>query len=582
MLCCCIIVFILMSELFILEANSYYKLVVTKDIEDVLGQCMIYSPDVHLFGKCRYTKRLEEQWQGKFKSVATDIRGEWYKIEDSSLLAEMSGLFQAEGGQAIDEVEMRIGVIYREMLRCIELKSLFRDLSSCGGYKDRAIVYSRYMKRIGRDAFRFYQMAIESEKQNKMSGVYYFDGRIWCQLDEVEFGTALERLCLTNMGVSSGEWLSSEKMFVSKVRDGARLSVLNVSKSVVGFQNGVFDFGNMSNIIYHPFSDRMPIISLLEYDYTFKADCPMWDSFLSGILDKRQILILQKYFSLGLVDRATMSAKVENSLWLIGPGGAGKSTILDTITHVYGRESVSSAPLGDILSGNSISRPMILGSIVGKVFNCCAEAQASDITGKADTFKSLCSGEPQVVRRIGRDYETSYEIPYLVFSMNTKPRLGRIDSSISRRLLFVVFKSAIREIDRDPELREKLKKEAAGIRNWLIRGYEMLVSDGYKIENTERGSDESDSWLVENGQTVELFMRKNGCRAYSYTGQSEKPMWFPVKVLFDRYSKWCVKWGYEMDVDLNGMGRELRRIGFAAKRTAAGIVYQVYGGDNLK
>ena len=83
-----------------------------------------------------------------------------------------------------------------------------------------------------------------------------------------------------------------------------------------------------------------------------------------------------------------------------------------------------------------------------------------------------------------------------------------------------------------------------------------------------------------NGQTVELFLRKSGCRAYSYTGVSDKPELIPVKQIYDCYSAWCEKWGYEPDVDLNGMGRSLRSIGYQSHRLASGMAYKVYGDYN--
>ena len=282
-----------------------------------------------------------------------------------------------------------------------------------------------------------------------------------------------------------------------------------------------------------------------------------------------------------MVDRERMDAKVENALFLVGPGGAGKSTIMNVVRYVYGEDNISSVPLGSLLSGGGENRARFLASIVGKTFNYCGEVQMEDMTKFSDAFKSLCSGESQQVRRIGGNVEERNDIPYLIFNMNRKPRSKNIDSGITRRLLFITFKTAIREEDRDPELESRLRGEAAGIRNWMMEGYRQFVDDGYKLTATTASIDETDAWLLENGQTVELFMKKNKCRPYAYTGHAETSRWFPVKILFDRYDRWCEKWGYEKDVDLNGMGRELRRIGYHSKRKAEGVTYQVYGGENI-
>ena len=57
----------------------------------------------------------------------------------------------------------------------------------------------------------------------------------------------------------------------------------------------------------------------------------MWMSFLSKILRHRDIEVLQKYLGLGCADRRLMSHKVEETLWLVGGGGNGKSTVFEMV-----------------------------------------------------------------------------------------------------------------------------------------------------------------------------------------------------------------------------------------------------------
>ena len=457
-------------------------------------------------------------------------------------------------------------------------------LSSCMNVSDRTSVFMDYLCSLGSQCFRWFGVCGRRQSVSYggvLDGVYCFDGRMWSQVDGVKFKISLKAFCTGVLGMSSQEWLRGSSSFIESVREGSMLSPLRVSKSVVGFANGVYDFSVPSSVVYHPFSEKLDVVTLMDYSYDERARCPLWCSFLGSILDKRQVLLLQKFLGLGMVDRESMSAKVENALWLVGPGGAGKSTIMNVVKYVYGDDNISSVPLGSLLSGGGENRARFLASVVGKVFNYCGEVQMEDMTRYGDAFKSLCSGESQQVRRIGGNVEERSDIPYLIFNMNRKPRSRNIDTAITRRLLFVTFRTAIREEDRDPELESRLKSEAAGIRNWMLDGYRQFVADGYKLEATKASVDETDEGMLENGQTVELFMRKNGGRPYAYTGHSESSKWFPVKILYDRYEKWCEKWGYEKDVDLNGMGRELRRIGYQSKRRSDGMSYQVYGGDNI-
>lgn len=480
----------------------------------------------------------------------------------------------------LQDADSQIVEVVKEMYKSRkDIHSLKMKLSGCVGNGDRMNAFVDHLVSVGKRCFR-YHVGSDADKGGKMAGVCYFDGKIWVQVEEVVFKMALKEYCIKKLGMFSQEWLKGSGMMMGAVKDGCMLNPLDVNSGVVGFTNGVYDFTNVDRVCYHPFSDKMGVTFLLDYEYKVRDSCPLWKSFLDSILDKSQQKLLQMFLGLGMVDRKSMSSKVENSLWLVGPGGTGKSTIMNVVRYVYGDECISGISLGSLLSGGGENRARFLALAAGKVFNYCGEVQMSDMTRCEDAFKSLCSGEPQPIRRIGGNVEMCYDIPYLIFNMNTKPR-SNIDTALQRRLLFITFKTVIREEDRDPELETKLKAEASGIRNWMLEGYRMFVKEGCVLRGTELSGEETDDWMIENGKTVQLFMKKNNCSPYA-DNRGKSSRWLPVKILFNEYEKWCDKWGYELDAqDVNGMGRELRALKYASKRKSSGICYQIYGGDRL-
>ena len=488
----------------------------------------------------------------------------------------------------MEQVDLQIDALMKSLGSSVKVTTLYARLSESQSASDRIDAFMDFLGKVGRNVFRWSDLPVVSggvRGQEQLDGLLWHDGEVWTGVDRVVFVTALKRFCRERLKMHAQEWFKGEKWFVRAVCDGARLSKLVEDgsgvvpgRSVVGFRNGVYDFTDLRNIVYHPFSDRMPVMSLLDYDYRIGDDCPLWRSFLDSVLSKPQQLVLQKYFGLGMADRRTLGRKIEQSLWLIGPGGAGKSTIMNVVSYVYGQDNISGASLGSLISGNSESRARFVLLTAGKIFNYCGEIQLDDMTRYADAFKSLCSGEPQPVRRLGYNVEMRNDIPYLIFNMNRKPRSRNIDSALTRRLLFVTFRSAIRDEDRDPELEEKLKKEASGIRNWMIEGFRLLEEDDFKFEQTKSGVEEEESWYVENGQTVKVFMNKIGCREFAYTGIGDKPENVPVKMIYDCYVAWCNKWGYEIEVDdVSGMGRVLRTLGYKSHRLSSGMAYKIYG-----
>ena len=532
------------------------------------------NPSLELVGQVPGGAPDVKAWVRRMRVVADDVRGDWYMLKSAEFVDELVGEFSsneefASGGIALRYDVSKGGSQERIVRLYGQLSTWLEDhpalVSETTLWRSRLLGHCEVLKSAG------------SAVLATLHGVVrWHDGQVWSPIADVELRVALQYFCLDDVGVTATEWVRNERKFVSALRDGAALNPLPVSRSVVGFLNGVYDFSNPSKPSRHDFSEKMAVTELLPYEYDAEATCPMWISFLHKALPKASVDLLRRYLSLALVDRRSLPFKVEQSLWLVGPGGAGKSTIMNTVRHVVGESRVSAVSLGALLNGNGENRARFMAAVDGKAFNYCGEVQIEDMTRGSDTFKSICSGEPQMMRRIGGNVEMSYEVPYLVFNMNRKPKNRVIDGAMRRRLLFVAFPTAVRECDRDPELETKLRAEAAGIRNWLLGGLVELLADGGRIDATAASVSEADRWMEENGQSVDLYMRRCGYRPYGYTGEDEKGEWVLVKVIYDGYHQWCRREGLEIDVDLAGMGRELLRSGYVSKRTAKGMMYMIY------
>lgn len=468
---------------------------------------------------------------------------------------------QNDGFTLIDELSK---LIYSSLNKT-PLKDSYR-LYSAG---DRVYMYQEVVMDVCSKCFCSY-----------MGDVYYFDGRVWSPLADIVLETSLSK-ALVQGGARKSDLVNARSKILYSARGGASMSPLQLSPSVIGFRNGVWDFSDIDNPVYHSFKDRMPVVNLLPYDYDPDAVCPKWNAFLSSILPKAEIIKLQKYLGLGCADRSKMTHKIEETLWLVGSGANGKSTIFDVVRGVYGADNISYAGLDTLLSGSSDVRARFIGSIVGKIFNYCSEIQADDISKYADTFKSLCSGEPQTIRRIGRDPETTYAIPYLIFNMNQRPANRKMDQAILRRLLFIPFRTTVSAADMNRELSSELLQELSGIRNWMIEGLRMLIRDNWQFNMTQAVDDEMTDYMLENGQSVQVFLQKRGYSCNRRTGHWEdKAQWVYASAMYEEYVAFCEKWLLE-PVPQRQYGAEMTRLGWHElggnkKRTGAGYAYAVF------
>ena len=475
-----------------------------------------------------------------------------------------------------DVLQAEIGMYSCQLESCIDKDALLRAYQT-RRRSERLYAYHSILRDACCSCFRGTSMSNDGKK----CLVWGFNGRYWAPLSPVVFRDSVGQALIAAAGagdfVVKGDWIEKQNTLLSSAYAGVCVSPLEKNPAIVGFRNGVWDFSDIENPVYHSFSDMMPVTDLLGYDYDPNASCKMWQSFLSMMLSQKDVLKLQKYLGLGCVNRRLMSNVVEDTLWLIGSGANGKTTIEDVVRAVYGYDNVSEASMGELLDRNQISRMLTMSNIDGKIFNICSEVDVNDISRGSDAFKRLCSGEPQNARGIGENVRRIYDIPFLIFSMNQRPVNKRMDSAFRRRIVEIVFNQSIREEDMDAGLGDKLKKELSGIRNWMVEGYKMLVRDGFRFDHVN-----SDDYMEYNDQFFDIFARHDGLRASAWAGHGEKAQLVSFGALYDRYVDFCQRKGYGQETPSEkSLSQDLKRLNFRKVRKAAGVFYEVYCENEL-
>ena len=416
--------------------------------------------------------------------------------------------------------------------------------------------------------------------------VYVFDGRVWIPFDSEVLKYLIRDSLVSVSGVGcevvKSDWIDCERKMFGYAMDGIRSHVLEYNGSLVGFSNGVWDFSDMLNPVRHDFRERMPVTNLLGYKYDPEAVCPVWLGFLGNMLRESDIEILQKFMALGCRDRKSLG-KIEESLWLIGDGANGKTTIQNVIRMVFGEWNVSTTRLDALLDRNIDARMRAMSAIEGRLFNMCAEISGSDIERGSDVFKSLASGEPQDVRGIGRDIHTAYDIPFLVFSMNQMPSNRKMDKAFLRRMVRIDFRSSVKREDMDRSLLTKLAGELSGIRNWVLQGWRKLERDGFSVLNEKRDdrmSEEDVEMYIANGQTVDVWLDQYAFLSPSrHVGHDDDEVMLEIRSvdLYKDYCSYCEGNLMCEPVTAKSFGMQLHdRLHFEPKRKAQGVFYRVY------
>jgi len=290
-------------------------------------------------------------------------------------------------------------------------------------------------------------------------------------------------------------------------------------ENIINFKNGLFDIhtGEMK-------PHTMDVISTnqLPYMYDAKAECPYFMKAMTEALENNlnKIAILQEYIGYCL----TRSTKYEKGLFIIGASDSGKSTVLDGIEAMIGKENVSHTNM------EQLCQARFGGNFIDKLVNIDHEIP-KDLTGYEDVFKKIISGQAITV---DTKFVPSYDaFPYckVIFAANDMPKISDSSHAIFKRMLLLNFDNVISKEKMDFDLKEKIKKEAAGIFNWAFHGLQRLNENKKFTESMEMIDSLNDLKLQNN--TVYYFI--NEC--FEIVPGEEHCI--QVDLLYEKYQKFC-------------------------------------------
>ncbi|KPD10316.1 hypothetical protein AN476_21625 [Phaeobacter sp. 11ANDIMAR09] len=217
------------------------------------------------------------------------------------------------------------------------------------------------------------------------------------------------------------------------------------------------------------------------------ARCPHWLAFMKLILPDAAIRNCTQRI-LGACLFGQNPAQI--CVLLRGPGGNGKSTLLNTIAYVLGRRDGYAATckvemfLDTGQQSPSGANPEEV-DLPGARAYIATEPGARDVLS-AKKIKGLTGGD----RRMSRG---NYENPFFwtptgipLISCNRTPKIKDEDEGTRRRLVFVPFDVDLRSLPQDQqrsqaEVEAELRREASGILNWLLEGFQDFLRRGIAL-----------------------------------------------------------------------------------------------------
>ena len=264
---------------------------------------------------------------------------------------------------------------------------------------------------------------------------------------------------------------------------------------IINVKNGLLD------IYTKELRDHTPdFVSLIQYPVVYdpEAKCPLWEKcvseWMSGDEQVEKTKLIQEFSGYCL----SSSMLYDKALFLVGDGGNGKSTFIDTIAMVVGKEATSHIDL-EALYGQ-----FGMAGLIGKRLNIIEEVSGNYY--QSNKLKKLISGEKVTIDIKYKDQFTFRPQAKFVFSVNLLPRVDDVSTATERRICAVQFINNYRD-NPNYELRSRiglLSKELPGILNWMIKGANDLA-DNKKFIITKEQTHMLDEYREENS-SVEGFL----------------------------------------------------------------------------
>lgn len=285
-----------------------------------------------------------------------------------------------------------------------------------------------------------------------------------------------------------------------KIQTSIEARDIEFDPTVVNIINGRLDLdtGELT-----PHSDEFYDFARVNATYDEDAYCEDTEKMLMKVFCEDEQLFTLFQQALGYT--MMRESKHQVAFLLTGNGSNGKSTFLNMIRELIGRDNVSSLSMTDL--GDRF-RPAELQNKLLNIGDDISNITLKD-TGK---FKNLVSGEGVTVERKNQDPTTLYNYATMWFGANTMPNFADKSHGMDRRMIIIPFDAVFspKDEDYDPDIEKKVMTDTARsyLLNLAIEGARMLKELGTFV-TVDRIDKRKYDYRIESSTILTWVVEKN-------------------------------------------------------------------------
>ena len=255
------------------------------------------------------------------------------------------------------------------------------------------------------------------------------------------------------------------------------------------------------------------------------ADCPTIKKFLSEVMYEEDLSTAQEYVGSCL----WRGYETQKALLLIGEGSNGKSTFINLIKALLGRENISTRGLQE-LEYNRFAK----ADLYGKLANLYPDLSSTALTSTG-TFKQITGGDPFTVEYKFRNGFSVVNYAKLIFSCNRIPESVNDDSTaFFRRWIILSFPNSFEGTNQNQNLLSQLTtpEELSGFFNWALQGLQRLKTQRWKFTNS-KSTEEIREEYIRKSSPIQAFIMD--CLTQKSDGTISK------QILYENFTAYCLR-----------------------------------------
>jgi len=256
--------------------------------------------------------------------------------------------------------------------------------------------------------------------------------------------------------------------------------------------NGVYDFNTKQLLPHSPeyrFTYQFPIT------YNPDVTCPKIEAFLDQVLTPKQRLIIEEWIGYFF----WRDYRFKKAVVLVGSGDTGKTTLLEVIVHLLGKDNISSLSLqqmtGERFSGIDLYE---------KHGNLVDELSARDINDTGAFKKATGGGLITSEHKFGNRF-SFYNYSKFTFACNRIPDVQDMnDEAYFNRWMVIRFENTIKEVIPNFIATLTTEEERSGLFNLAMKGLARLLAQS-KFSYTNN-AEQTKNEMMRSGSSIAMFV----------------------------------------------------------------------------